>query len=103
MVIWVRLTRLFLFTLWFLLIAVPLQGQTLKGKVIKVADGDAITILDDHKQQTKIRLYGIDTPEKAQAFGKQAKKFTAYPFILISYAYVLATFGLSLCLTPLNQ
>lgn len=44
---------------------------------MSVADGDTITILDEGKQQTKIRLYGIDTPEKAQAFGKQAKKFTA--------------------------
>jgi len=50
---------------------------TIHGKVVSVADGDTITILDEGKQQTKIRLYGIDTPEKAQAFGKKAKKFTA--------------------------
>lgn len=28
-------------------------------------------------EQVKIRLYGIDTPEKAQAYGNEAKKFTA--------------------------
>jgi len=44
---------------------------------VSVADGDTITILSNHNQQTKIRLYGIDTPEKSQAFGKKAKKFTA--------------------------
>lgn len=53
------------------------QAQTIRGKVISVADGDTITILTSQKKQIKIRLYGIDTPEKAQAFGKQAKKFTA--------------------------
>ena len=37
--------------------------QELTGKVISVADGDTITILTDQKQQVKIRLYGIDTPE----------------------------------------
>ena len=48
-------------------------AQTITGKVIKIADGDTITILNNHNQQTKIRLYGIDTPESKQAFGKKAK------------------------------
>ena len=38
--------------------------------------GDTIKVLRD-REQVKIRLHGIDTPEKAQAFGKKAKKFTA--------------------------
>jgi len=33
-----------------------------------------ITILDSSKQQHKIRLYGIDTPEKKQAYGMAAKQ-----------------------------
>ncbi len=59
------------------LFATPINAQTITGKVISVADGDTITILSNNNQQTKIRLYGIDTPEKAQAYGKKAKKFTA--------------------------
>lgn len=55
----------------------PLQAHTLTGKVISVADGDTITILDSSKKQHKIRLYGIDTPEKKQSFGKAAKKHTS--------------------------
>lgn len=44
------------------------------GKVIKVADGDTITILDTQKAQKKIRLYGIDAPEKAQDFGNKSRE-----------------------------
>lgn len=46
-----------------------------QGKVIHVADGDTITVMHDGKPE-KIRLYGIDTPEKKQEFGKKAKAFT---------------------------
>ena len=48
----------------------------IQGKVISVADGDTITVLQNFKQY-KIRLYGIDTPEKKQDFGQKAKLFTS--------------------------
>jgi micrococcal nuclease len=54
-------------------IPVLVQAQ-LVGKVISVADGDTFTMLVDNKQ-IKIRLHGIDCPEKAQDFGQVAKKF----------------------------
>lgn len=50
------------------------QGAELIGKVIKVTDGDTITILDVNKTKYKIRLSGIDAPEKKQAFGKVSKQ-----------------------------
>ena len=50
------------------------QANTLLGKVINVADGDTITILDDNNTQHKIRLTGIDAPEKRQAFGNVSKQ-----------------------------
>ena len=40
------------------------------------ADGDTITVLRN-KEQIKIRLYGIDIPEKRQTFGTKAKRFTS--------------------------
>ncbi len=46
----------------------------LEGKVISIADGDTLTILTDENQQVKVRLSGIDTPEKNQAFGDKAKQ-----------------------------
>jgi len=45
---------------------------THEGKVIRVADGDTITILTN-TEKVKIRLAEIDTPERAQPYGKQAK------------------------------
>lgn len=39
-----------------------------------VADGDTVTILDAQKVQHKIRLGGIDAPEKKQAFGQRSKE-----------------------------
>lgn len=45
------------------------------GKVVGVSDGDTIKVLNNG-QQVKIRLYGIDTPEKKQSFGMVAKRFT---------------------------
>lgn len=38
------------------------------AKVIKISDGDTITVLSG-KEQTKVRLYGIDAPEKKQDYG----------------------------------
>jgi micrococcal nuclease len=50
--------------------------NSLTGKVVSVSDGDTITILKD-QTQIKIRLNGIDCPEKKQDFGQVAKNFTS--------------------------
>jgi endonuclease YncB( thermonuclease family) len=47
------------------------------AKVIKINDGDTITVLTNDNIKYKIRLYGIDCPEKDQAFGNKSKKFTS--------------------------
>jgi endonuclease YncB( thermonuclease family) len=49
-------------------------AHLLEGKVVSVADGDTVTVLDDQKEQHKIRLLGIDAPEKSQAFGEKSKQ-----------------------------
>ena len=43
-------------------------------KVVKVTDGDTIHVLDQSKERHKIRLGGIDAPEKKQAFGNKSKQ-----------------------------
>jgi micrococcal nuclease len=62
-----------------LLIFLILSGEVsadINGKVVSVADGDTITVLQG-KKQYRIRLYGIDCPEKRQAFGNKARKYTS--------------------------
>jgi micrococcal nuclease len=58
------------------LLALPCPAWAWSGKVIGVSDGDTITVLRNQQPQ-KIRLYGIDCPEKRQPFGKRAKQFTS--------------------------
>lgn len=57
-----------------LFISASLNAGTLEGKVVGVADGDTITVLEANNTQHKIRLQGIDAPEKAQAFGQKSKQ-----------------------------
>jgi len=49
-------------------------ADTLIGKVVGLADGDTITVLDSQQTQHKVRLMGIDCPEKSQPFGQNAKQ-----------------------------
>lgn len=56
------------------LLLFPLALFALEGKVVKVQDGDTITILTSSNEQVKIRLDGIDAPEHKQAFGTASQK-----------------------------
>lgn len=56
------------------LLASTAYADTLTGRVVGVADGDTVTVLDADRQQHKIRLGGIDAPEKAQPFGQRSKE-----------------------------
>jgi len=55
---------------------ISIAQQIVSGKVVKVADGDTITILTADFTQIKVRLHGIDCPERNQDFGNKAKQFT---------------------------
>ena len=57
-----------------LALACTAHAETITGRVVGVADGDTITVLDADKVQHKIRLSGIDAPEKKQAFGNRSKE-----------------------------
>lgn len=46
------------------------------GKVAYIVDGDTFDVVDKNKQKQRIRIFGIDTPEKRQEFGLTAKEFT---------------------------
>jgi len=50
--------------------AATVSAETLTGRVVGVTDGDTLTILDATHVQHKIRLMGIDAPEKAKSINK---------------------------------
>lgn len=49
-------------------------AETLQGLVVAVLDGDTLTVLDETKAQHRVRLAGIDAPEKGQPFGHRSKE-----------------------------
>lgn len=49
----------------------------IRGQVVSVADGDTLTVVDAAGRRVKVRLAGIDAPEKRQAFGQQSKQALA--------------------------
>lgn len=58
----------------YVLFANTTFAETLQGRVVRVADGDTVTVLDESNTQFKIRLMGIDAPEKKQPFGTKSKE-----------------------------
>jgi len=48
-------------------------ADELRGRVVSVADGDTVTVLDASHKQHRVRLNGIDAPETSQAFSQVAK------------------------------
>ena len=64
------------FIVLILLILYPATSLAWSGKCVAVTDGDTIKVMHDGKAE-KIRLYGIDCPEKAQSYGKKAKWFAS--------------------------
>ena len=65
------------------------HADTLTGRVVRVTDGDTIVILDSTNTQHKIRLTGIDAPERKQAFGTKSKEHlsdsVAGKFVVVEY------------------
>lgn len=66
-----EMIRLFILLLFW---SISASAATLVGQVVGVTDGDTVTVLDEQRQQHKIRLAGIDSPEKKQPFGQRSKE-----------------------------
>lgn len=56
------------------LVHVAGQAAELSGRVVRVSDGDTITIVDAERNRYRVRLTGIDAPERKQAYGKVSKQ-----------------------------
>ena len=61
----------------FISLLLNFNTYQIEGKVIKVYDGDTLTILTNQNETEKIRLEGIDCPELSQDFGKEARDYTS--------------------------
>jgi endonuclease YncB( thermonuclease family) len=55
----------------------PAYRHSLAGKVVSIADGDTLIVLDASNHQHRIRLTGIDAPESRQAFGTRSREHLA--------------------------
>ena len=58
-------------------VAFATESVHLDGRIIDIADGDTITLLDANRTQHKIRLAGIDAPERGQPGGYRSKESLA--------------------------
>jgi len=65
------------FLLFILLLPFWQETETITGKVVGVSDGDTIVLLLFDNTEVRVRLEGIDCPEKKQDFGEKAKQATA--------------------------
>jgi micrococcal nuclease len=63
-------------TLLFLLIFLPVIcfSQEYIGTILRVIDGDTF-VFQTNEGSLRVRMFGIDAPEKGQTFGPESKRF----------------------------
>ena len=54
--------------------ALPVPPQQMQVRVIRVNDGDTLTVTDSRQKSYTVQLDGIDAPEAAQPYGDASKK-----------------------------
>ncbi len=62
---------------FFVFLSLTASADTLTSKVVKITDGDTLYVLDANYKEHKIRLAGIDAPERKQAYGLAFRKYLA--------------------------
>lgn len=63
--------KLYLITLF---IVTYQASADINGRIVRVLDGDTVEILGEGNQLTRVRLAGIDAPEKNQPFGQRSRQ-----------------------------
>lgn len=62
---------------FFIAVASPAAAQfSFEAQVIRITDGDTLTVRAGEKN-FRVRLHGVDAPERGQAFGTKARDFLA--------------------------
>ncbi len=57
-------------------LSIPHSLLAWEGKITSVIDGDLIMAQHEGREE-KLRLFGVDTPDEPQEFGKEAREFTS--------------------------
>lgn len=65
----------FIFILVFIISTCDCFAQKFEVKVVKISDGDTFVGINRDNLQIKFRIWGIDAPEKKQAYGTKSKEF----------------------------
>ena len=65
-------TKVLLLLFW-LLLAAPVSAVALEAKVLRVRDGDSLSVYAEGRRR-ELRLYGIDAPELGQRAGKASRR-----------------------------
>lgn len=68
-------TKIYILLTLALFCVLNCNAQEFPVKVVKISDGDTFTAINRDNLQIKIRIWGIDAPEKKQAFGTKAKEY----------------------------
>lgn len=61
------------FLMALLFVFSPLSQADFSGRVVRVIDGDTVSVLSG-KEMYRVRLNGIDAPESKQAYGQRSKQ-----------------------------
>lgn len=67
--------RLYLVAILLLFGNIICHAQMFSVKVVGISDGDSFTVINNDHLQLKIRLFGIDAPEKKQDYGSKSKEY----------------------------
>lgn len=51
--------------------------RSMEARVVAIADGDTLTVLDADRRQHRVRLHGIDAPERQQPFSERSRQHLA--------------------------
>jgi endonuclease YncB( thermonuclease family) len=96
-----RVIRLsILAALWFILTTAQAAQWIVEGWVVALSDGDTVTVLDSAKVQHKVRIAGIDAPEKGQPYGNASTESLSrlvFGREVAAYCYKKDRYGREVC------
>ena len=58
----------------FFALTTAASAATITGRVTAIADGDSFTLTDGRHRSTRVRIQGVDAPERRQAFSYASKQ-----------------------------